>query len=67
VHLKLDPRLELGVGDKMLLRLAARKVGLLEASARKKKAMQFGSHSARMEVGEAERRGDLTIRAASEQ
>ncbi|KAG1885677.1 asparagine synthase-domain-containing protein [Suillus subluteus] len=33
VHLKLDPRLELGLGDKMLLRLAAQKVGLLEASA----------------------------------
>jgi asparagine synthetase B (glutamine-hydrolysing) len=67
VHLKLDPRLELGLGDKMLLRLAARKVGLLEASGRKKKAMQFGSHSARMEAGDGERRGDLLIRAASEQ
>ncbi|KAG0709079.1 asparagine synthase-domain-containing protein [Suillus ampliporus] len=67
VHLKLDPRLELGLGDKILLRLAARKVGLLEASVRKKKAMQFGSHSARMEAGDAERRGDLMIRAVSEQ
>jgi asparagine synthetase B (glutamine-hydrolysing) len=67
VHLKLDPRLELGLGDKMLLRLATRKVGLLEASGRKKKAMQFGSHSARMEAGDGERRGDLLIRAASEQ
>ncbi|KAG1826180.1 asparagine synthase-domain-containing protein [Suillus subaureus] len=66
VHLKLDPRLELGLGDKMLLRLAARKVGLLEASVRKKKAMQFGSHSARMEAGEAEKRGDLMIKTVSE-
>jgi asparagine synthetase B (glutamine-hydrolysing) len=66
VHLKLDPRLELGLGDKTLLRLAARKVGLLEASVRKKKAMQFGSHSARMEAGEAEKRGDLMIRTVSE-
>ncbi|KAG2149778.1 asparagine synthase-domain-containing protein [Suillus cothurnatus] len=66
VHLKLDPRLELGLGDKMLLRLAARKVGLLEASVRKKKAMQFGSHSARMEAGEAEKRGDLMIRTVSD-
>ncbi|KAI9454864.1 asparagine synthase-domain-containing protein [Lactarius psammicola] len=51
VHVKIDPRLEVGVGDKMLLRLAARKMGLIEASTRKKRAMQFGTHSARMERG----------------
>ncbi|KAF7972688.1 hypothetical protein HWV62_17250 [Athelia sp. TMB] len=67
VHLKVDPRLELGVGDKILLRLAARKVGLLEASGRKKKAMQFGSHSARMEVDgkEKEKRGDLLLQVGA--
>ncbi|KAF9243921.1 asparagine synthase-domain-containing protein [Melanogaster broomeanus] len=57
----LDPRLEIGMGDKTLLRLAARKVGLVEASTRKKRAMQFGSHSARMEGGEGERKGYLII------
>ncbi|KAI6133235.1 asparagine synthase-domain-containing protein [Pisolithus croceorrhizus] len=57
----LDPRLDVGKGDKTLLRLAARGVGLVEASARKKRAMQFGSHSARMAAGEGERRGDLII------
>ncbi|KIM67114.1 hypothetical protein SCLCIDRAFT_14238 [Scleroderma citrinum Foug A] len=66
VHLKLDPRLDVGKGDKTLLRLAAKKVGLVEASARKKRAMQFGSHSARMEAGEGERKGDLMIRSVNE-
>ncbi|KAF8078403.1 asparagine synthase-domain-containing protein [Lyophyllum atratum] len=58
VHHKMDPRLEIGLGDKMLLRLATCKLGLIEASQRKKRAMQFGSHSARMD---GERRGDTTI------
>lgn len=58
VHHKTDPRLKVGLGDKMLLRLAMRKVGLELASARKKRAMQFGSHSARME---GERRGDVPL------
>ncbi|KAJ6509277.1 asparagine synthase-domain-containing protein [Mycena vitilis] len=58
VHIKMDPRAETGLGDKMLLRLAARKVGLKEASSRKKRAMQFGSHSARMQ---GEKRGDVPI------
>ncbi|KAF8203066.1 asparagine synthase-domain-containing protein [Pholiota molesta] len=58
VHFKMDPRAEVGLGDKMLLRFAARKLGLTEASSRKKRAMQFGSHSARMD---GERRGDVDL------
>lgn len=61
VHMKLDPRLEPGIGEKMLLRIAARKVGLVEASSRKKRAMQFGSHSARMAPGKGEKKGDLLL------
>jgi asparagine synthetase B (glutamine-hydrolysing) len=58
VHHKLDPRLDVGMGDKTLLRIVAHKLGLVEASTRKKRAMQFGSHSARME---GERRGDVEL------
>lgn len=61
VHLKVDPRLEAGVGEKILLRIAARKVGLVEASNRKKRAMQFGSHSARMIPGDGDRKGDILL------
>lgn len=46
------------MGDKMLLRLAARKLGLVEASQRKKRAMQFGSYSARMH---GEKKGDVPL------
>ncbi|KAF9457110.1 asparagine synthase-domain-containing protein [Collybia nuda] len=58
VHFKMDPRLDVGLGDKMLLRLVASKVGLVEAGARKKRAMQFGSHSARMD---GEKHGDTLL------
>ncbi|KZV92493.1 hypothetical protein EXIGLDRAFT_718274 [Exidia glandulosa HHB12029] len=61
VHVKVDPRLGNGEGDKMLLRAVARELGLTLASRRKKRAMQFGSHSARMEDG-APNHGDDVIR-----
>ena len=65
VHHKMDPRLEVGVGDKTLLRLAAHKLGLVEASTRKKRAMQFGSHSARMDAKEGrwEKKGHLLLQS----
>jgi asparagine synthetase B (glutamine-hydrolysing) len=60
-HAKADPRAGPGVGDKLALRLAARRLGLVEASGRHKKAMQFGSHSARMVGGAADRTGELVL------
>ncbi|KDQ19731.1 hypothetical protein BOTBODRAFT_375199 [Botryobasidium botryosum FD-172 SS1] len=61
VHLKLDPRVPEGTGDKALLRLAAARLGLEGAAGRKKRAMQFGSRSARMEGGAETRRGDNVL------
>ncbi|KAH8835386.1 asparagine synthase-domain-containing protein [Flagelloscypha sp. PMI_526] len=49
IHTKFDPTAPLGIGDKMLLRLATRQLGCIEASKRLKRAMQFGTRSARME------------------
>lgn len=58
VYIKTDPRLGSGIGDKLLLRKVAQREGLVLASQRKKRAMQFGSHSARMESNEVNKKGD---------
>lgn len=49
-----EPRAEAdpALGDKRLLRLGARRLGLAQAAGRKKRAMQFGARSAKMEVEE---------------
>ncbi|KZT36613.1 hypothetical protein SISSUDRAFT_1024067 [Sistotremastrum suecicum HHB10207 ss-3] len=62
VQVKIDPRLPLGCGEKMILRLAAARLGLKLASTRKKRAMQFGSRSARME---GDQKGHLLVDAES--
>jgi asparagine synthetase B (glutamine-hydrolysing) len=49
VYIKTDPRYERAVGDKILLRLMAAELGLERASIEAKRAMQFGTRSAKME------------------
>ncbi|CAE6469431.1 unnamed protein product [Rhizoctonia solani] len=68
VQIKVDPRLALqeqglgaGLGDKTLLRLAAERLGLMLASRRTKRAMQFGSRSARMDSGTSEKKGHVVL------
>lgn len=55
VYIKTDPRLGQGLGDKLLLRILAHNLGLIQASSRVKRAMQFGSHSARMQANSAKK------------
>jgi len=51
VWLKCDPRFAEGVGDKLLLRLLAQRLGLRGAGALKKRAVHFGARTAKMEEG----------------
>lgn len=52
IHAKCDLRYPEGVGDKSLIRTAAEQAGLIGAASKKKRAMQFGTRSARMEPEE---------------
>lgn len=54
---KCDLRYVEGVGDKSLIRVAAYQAGLVGAASKKKRAMQFGTRSARMEPEEIKQRG----------
>lgn len=48
IWLKCDPRLPPGRGDKRLLRLAVKRVGMDKTGGRVKRAMQFGTRSAKV-------------------
>lgn len=52
IQVKCDLRYPEGVGDKSLIRIAAHEAGLVGAASKKKRAMQFGTRSARMEPEE---------------
>ncbi|KAI8828651.1 asparagine synthase-domain-containing protein [Chytriomyces cf. hyalinus JEL632] len=59
VHLKTDPRLPRGVGDKLILRQMAVSLGLDRASVEAKRAVQFGARTAKMEDGRE--KGDMKL------
>jgi len=51
LHHKMDMRLDRGKGEKLLLRLLARRLGLQETATRWKRAIQFGARTAKMQDG----------------
>ncbi|BGP18654.1 hypothetical protein JCM10213v2_006720 [Rhodosporidiobolus nylandii] len=57
VWLKADLRFAEGTGDKMLLRLLAKQLGLREAAGLKKRAIHFGAQTAKMEEGTSGAKG----------
>lgn len=61
VHLKMDYRFGDGLGDKMLLRMLARKLGLTGAAGFAKRAIQFGARSAKMELDGSDAKGDIVL------
>ncbi|GFR06362.1 asparagine synthetase domain-containing protein 1 [Trichonephila clavata] len=61
VWLKMNLKFPRGIGEKLLLRLLAFKLGLIEASGLPKRAIQFGSRIARIENSK-ERGADLCER-----
>lgn len=54
VQTKCDMRLPPGQGDKLLIRLSARNCGLHRTAGRVKRAMQFGTKSAKLNPGKGQ-------------
>lgn len=49
------------MGDKMLLRMAARQLGLEVTGKRAKRAMQFGTRSSKMSVSKGPKAGERKV------
>jgi asparagine synthetase B (glutamine-hydrolysing) len=63
IWVKCNPTFGEGAGDKMLLRIAAKKLGLEKTSARAKRAMQFGTRSSKMSVSKGPKAGERKVMA----
>lgn len=61
IWLKCDPRFEEGVGDKLLLRMLAARLGLANAATLKKRAIHFGARTAKMEPNSGKDRGEALV------
>jgi asparagine synthetase B (glutamine-hydrolysing) len=61
VYFKCDPRYRKGVGEKQLLRLMAKELGLEATSVQEKRAVQFGSRTAKMDLGSGKSTGDTSL------
>ncbi|ESO11561.1 hypothetical protein HELRODRAFT_189999 [Helobdella robusta] len=65
MHLKFDLRAPRGVGDKLLLRMAAQDLNLHKGSLLQKRAIQFGSRIAKLE-GRKEKASEVCARLVSD-
>ena len=64
IWIKTNPTYGEGVGDKMLLRMAASQLGLEVTGKRAKRAMQFGTRSSKMSVSKGRKAGERKVALA---
>ena len=64
IWVKCNPSYGEGVGDKMILRMATKQLGLVETGKRAKRAMQFGTRSSKMSVSKGPKAGERKVALA---